>query len=126
MTESKKIKNKNIVYAFWFFLGLFGGHRFYLKQNKDAAVMLRFGLGAVPVWFIYYIIFNNKSHTWFEFITFPFKIPFELRLLGRAGIQELITSIFSVIFLICFVVIIIWWVLDAFRIAGMTEEYNNE
>jgi TM2 domain-containing membrane protein YozV len=58
-------KSVGVAYVLWFFFGGFGAHRFYLKKNKTAAILLlativgavtsMFGvglfiLGAVGIW----------------------------------------------------------------------------
>lgn len=64
-------KSEIVAFALWFFFGVVGGHRFYLKKIPSAIAML-----------------------------------------------ILTCTVFGM------VITVIWWVIDAFLIIGMTKEYN--
>jgi TM2 domain-containing protein len=42
-------KDRRVAYAIWVFLGVFGGHRFYLGDTGRSVAML-FTLGGLGVW----------------------------------------------------------------------------
>ncbi|QGQ46631.1 TM2 domain-containing protein [Metabacillus sediminilitoris] len=46
----KKKKSKGITFLFWFFLGTFGAHRFYLGQTGYAVAMLLLGWATFGIW----------------------------------------------------------------------------
>jgi TM2 domain-containing membrane protein YozV len=53
----KKRKNKGIAYLLWFFLGGFGGHRFYVGDTGIA-------IGMILVWIIGWFTFFIPSIIW--------------------------------------------------------------
>ena len=53
---NQKAKSKIIAYLFWFFLGIFGGHRFYLGDTKRAIFML-ITLGGLGIWALIDVFF---------------------------------------------------------------------
>jgi TM2 domain-containing membrane protein YozV len=48
----KKKKNKTTAYLFWFFLGGFGGHRFYIGDTGLAVAMLLLNWATLGIWAI--------------------------------------------------------------------------
>lgn len=48
----KKKKNKTHAYLFWFFLGGFGGHRFYTGDTGYAIAMLLLNWATFGIWAI--------------------------------------------------------------------------
>lgn len=52
----RKKKSKGAAYAFWFFLGAFGGHRFYSRDTKRAICML-LTLGGLGFWAFFDVFF---------------------------------------------------------------------
>jgi TM2 domain-containing membrane protein YozV len=55
-----KKKSKGIAYALWFFLGLFGGHRFYLGQVGMGLLMLFTGGLFGVLWLIDLFTLSKK------------------------------------------------------------------
>ena len=49
-------KSTGAAYVIWFFLGMLGGHRFYLGRNGSACVMLVFWLIGWVTFFIPWIV----------------------------------------------------------------------
>jgi len=47
---NKRQKSKGIVYALWWFTGIFGGHRFYVGDTGRAIGMLLFGIFTLYIW----------------------------------------------------------------------------
>ena len=50
-------KSEGVAFLLWFFLGLFGAHRFYLKQVASAVIMLVltltfFGIIVTAIWWV--------------------------------------------------------------------------
>lgn len=56
---SKKAKSKTLVYVFWFFLGILGGHRFYLGDTGRGVAML-LTLGGLGIWTLIDVFFIGK------------------------------------------------------------------
>lgn len=55
MVQSEVMKNqksKGIAFALWFFLGVFGAHRFYLGDTGYAVAMLLLGWMTFGIWWI--------------------------------------------------------------------------
>lgn len=46
----KKAKSKTIALLFWWFLGAFGGHRFYTGDTGRALCMMFFGIFTLYIW----------------------------------------------------------------------------
>lgn len=76
-------KSLGLAYALWFFLGVFGAHRFYAGRTGSAVGML---------------------------------------------IITLLSILLSVLLIgiVTFLVISIWWIIDAFLIPGWIRQYNNQ
>lgn len=55
----KKAKSKTTMYLMWFFLGVLGGHRFYLGDIGMGVAML-FTLGGLGVWALIDVFFIGK------------------------------------------------------------------
>jgi len=58
--DNKK-KSKGIAYALWFFLGAFGGHRFYMGNIGYAICMLLFGWATLFLWNFVDVFFIGKG-----------------------------------------------------------------
>ena len=60
----KRGKSKIITYFLWWFLGLFGGHRFYLGNIGYATAMLLAGWLTCGLWWLLDVFFISKRlHT---------------------------------------------------------------
>ena len=46
-------KSVGIAYLHWFFFGLLGGHRFYMKKTGSAVTMLIITVVSIPLTFIF-------------------------------------------------------------------------
>nr|WP_223067363.1 TM2 domain-containing protein [Paenibacillus caui] len=59
-------KNMVVAYVLWYFLGLFGGHRFYLglKGSAIAQLILSLTLIGMAVTGIWWIVDAFLTHTW--------------------------------------------------------------
>jgi len=59
-------KNMVVAYVLWYFLGVFGGHRFYMKKTGSAIAQLILTLTVVGaiVTSIWWIIDAFLLHTW--------------------------------------------------------------
>jgi len=59
-------KNMVVAYILWYFLGVFGGHRFYMKQTGTAVAQLILTLTVIGafVTFIWWVIDAFLLHTW--------------------------------------------------------------
>ena len=75
-------KSTGIAYLLWFFLGVFGGHRFYLGRTGSAVAMLVIYILSLLLLFV------------------------GVGLIGLAAIG-------------------IWWIVDAFLIAGIARDSNQ-
>ena len=88
-------------YLAWFFFGVFGAHRFYLKRVQSASVMLALALGPYVAAFVVGFIFG---------------------LLGQPRTGD--DSVMSNITALCHMVLVGWLIVDIFLIPGMVESYN--
>ena len=76
-----------LAYLLWFFLGTFGAHKFYLRQNGMGILYLALGLvGGATVWFLLGFIFLVPL--WIMMVIDLFTIPARVRyvngrMLGR-------------------------------------------
>lgn len=62
--ESNK-KSTGTAFLFWFFLGGFGGHRFYLERTGSAVTQLILAiLGWTTVWFVVGLVFLVPLGIW--------------------------------------------------------------
>jgi TM2 domain-containing membrane protein YozV len=95
-------RRASMAYVAWFFLGIFGTHRFYLKRVQSASVMLALAVGPYVAAFV---------------------VGFILGLLdlprGDSSLTDAVTAL-------CHMVLAGWMVVDAFLIPGMVEHYNLE
>lgn len=91
-----------LAYVAWFFLGIFGTHRFYLKRWQSASVMLALSVGPYVAVFIYGFI------------------------LGVAGLPRGDGYVQSITTVLCHLVLAGWMVVDLFLIPGLVERYNLE
>lgn len=57
----KRGKNKIITYVLWWFLGIFGGHRFYLGNTGYAVAMLLVGWLTCGIWMLVDVFFIGKE-----------------------------------------------------------------
>lgn len=59
-------KNMVVAYILWYFLGVFGGHRFYMGRTGSAIVMivLFITILGIIVNFIWWVIDAFLLHTW--------------------------------------------------------------
>lgn len=57
----KKKKSKVVMYALWWFTGVFGGHRFYLGDTGVGIAML-LTLGGIGFWALIDIFFIGKRY----------------------------------------------------------------
>lgn len=53
-------KSEGVAYALWFFLGAFGGHRFY-AGNIGMGVAMLLTLGGLGVWALIDVFFIGKA-----------------------------------------------------------------
>ncbi|ASG68379.1 hypothetical protein fh0823_13800 [Francisella halioticida] len=53
LSQQKSSKDIGVAYLLWFFLGYFGGHRFYLGKTKSAIIML---ICSIVSWFLSILI----------------------------------------------------------------------
>ena len=95
-------RRAGMAYVAWFFLGIFGVHRFYLKRVQSASVMLALALGPYVAAFI---------------------VGFILGLLDLPRGDDGLTSAATAL---CHMVLAGWMVVDVFLIPGMVERYNTE
>ena len=58
--ENRK-KSKGIMYALWWFTGVFGGHRFYLG-NIGRAIAMLLTLGGFGLWTLIDVFFIGKRY----------------------------------------------------------------
>lgn len=57
----KRGKSKVLTYFLWWFLGLFGGHRFYLGNIVYAIAMFLFGWMTCGIWWLVDVFFLSKK-----------------------------------------------------------------
>ena len=95
-------KSMVVAYLFLFFLGLLGGHRFYLKQKSIAISMLLITI------FSSLKIFNLFAGYSFE---------------GRIDSASLLIAFVGFIAL---TIIFIWCIVDAFLIPRIVQKYNTD
>jgi len=61
-------KNMVLAYVLWYFLGIFGGHRFYMKKTGSAVAMLILSItlvGMIATW-IWWVVDAFLLHTWIK------------------------------------------------------------
>lgn len=51
-------KDMAIAYVLWYFVGIFGAHRFYMGQNGSGAAMLTLTIVSIPLFFVVIGIFT--------------------------------------------------------------------
>lgn len=81
--ENQK-KSVGIAYAFWFFLGVFGAHRFYAGDTGVGVGML-LTLGGLGVWAFVDVFFIGKRIREFNHTT-------RLEIFARYGLNEVNAS----------------------------------
>ncbi|MFD0714423.1 TM2 domain-containing protein [Paenibacillus sp. GCM10027626] len=59
-------KNMVVAYILWYFLGMFGGHRFYMKKTGSAVAQLILTITLIGsiITFIWWLIDAFLLHTW--------------------------------------------------------------
>lgn len=59
-------KNMAVAYVLWYFLGLVGGHRFYMGKNGTAIVqlILTITIIGIPFTWIWWVVDAFLVHTW--------------------------------------------------------------
>lgn len=59
-------KNMVVAYVLWYFLGIFGGHRFYLgrKGSAIAQLILSLTVFGMAITFIWWLVDAFLVHTW--------------------------------------------------------------
>ena len=97
------MRSVGVAYLFWFFLGIFGAHRFYAGRTESAVTMLIINIGQLVL-----------SCAGMGMIGSGNKDAAEVG--GFLGILP------------CFLgpAIFIWWLVDAFLIPGMIQKYNQQ
>jgi hypothetical protein len=55
-------KSSGVAYLLWFFLGIFGGHRFYLRQNGTAILWLFTGGLFLVGWIVDLFLIPSITH----------------------------------------------------------------
>lgn len=53
LSQQKNSKDIRVAYLLWFFLGYFGGHRFYLGKTRSAIIML---ICSILSWLLFILI----------------------------------------------------------------------
>ena len=74
MAYDAQKKSLAVAYILWWFLGMFGGHRFYLGQTGSAVVMLVVTLVSIPATLIL-IGFVGLLAIWIMWIVDAFTMP---------------------------------------------------
>ena len=59
-------KNMVVAYIMWYFLGIFGGHRFYMKRTGSAIAQLILSITIIGMFatFIWWVVDAFLLHTW--------------------------------------------------------------
>ena len=59
-------KNMLLAYVLWYFLGIIGGHRFYMKKTGSAIAMLILSITVIGLiaTFIWWVVDAFLVHTW--------------------------------------------------------------
>ncbi len=94
-------KNLFVAYFFWFFFGWLGAHRFYLRKTNSAQTMFGISLAS----FLMKLIVLASAYS-----TSPQNEIFIFDIMGIVG----------------FIIIAIWWIGDAFFLAGLVGQHNQE
>ena len=106
--ESQK-KSVGIAYLFWFFLGLFGGHRFYLQKKGTGAAILTITIVSLFLMVISLILMDESS-----FMDESSSQP-----------DDPFAGSFFLGF-ITFLISIIWVLVDAFYLPKIVRIYNDD
>ena len=102
-------KSVGIAYLFWFFLGLFGGHRFYLQKKGTGAAILTITLISIFLMVISLILMDESS--FMDELSSQPDDPFAGSFFGG---------------FITFLISIIWVLVDAFYIPQIVRIYNDD
>ncbi len=95
--EARK-RSMVLAYVAWFFLGVLGAHRLYLKRTRSGAAL--FALTATP-WLLGFIAG-----------------------LTAAGDGTALMAVVTFLSIVWWVIVPLWLLVDAFLIPGMVESYN--
>lgn len=101
-------KSVGIAYLFWFFFGLFGGHRFYLQKKGTGAAILTITIMSLFLMFVSAIFMDESS------------------LMDNSSSQT--DDPFAVSFgfgFITFLISTIWVLVDAFYLPQIVRIYNE-
>lgn len=109
-------KSTGIAYLMWFFLGLFGAHRFYTRAGKTGWWLLLLHVGG---WALLGIAFYTTARTTAETYETLFGVSrmTEMTSYGSGGPLAWIGSTMRS-------VAWVWWLIDIFLVPGLVRSWN--
>lgn len=110
-------KSLGVAYLFWFFLGLFGAHRFYLRAGRTGWWLLALHLGG---WLLMILAFMSSAHVSRESYDTLFGYGSFTSVTSGPGSAPLLwlgNAMRAAAWL--------WWLIDIVLIPGMLRGWNN-
>jgi TM2 domain-containing membrane protein YozV len=110
-------KSMPVAYVLWFFLGLFGAHRFYTRAGKTGWLLLALHVGG---WLLVGIGYYTGAHTETQTVETVFgqstntSISFDGSGGPLAGIGGILRSLAW-----------LWWLVDIVLVPGLVRGWNN-
>lgn len=117
-------KSKAVAYLLWFFFGVFGAHRLYMRQFKSGVVQLLSWVGAMGAWYMTMRPMLDVVAANPEMASNPEdpKVREALAPIMAEAFQS--PAFYAAIALAA--VLTIWWIVDAFLIPGLVRRHNEE
>jgi TM2 domain-containing membrane protein YozV len=109
-------KSLGLAYGLWFFLGLFGAHRFYTRAGKTGWIMLALHVGG---WVLLAIAFYTHSETTTQSYETAFGVGSmtEVTMNGGGGILAVLGQAMRG-------AAWVWWLIDIFLVPGLVRRWN--
>ena len=110
-------KSLGLAYGLWFFLGLFGAHRFYTRAGKTGWIMLALHIGG---WVLLAIAFYTHSETTTQSYETAFGVGSmtETTMHGGGGLLAVLGQAMRG-------AAWVWWLIDIVLVPGLVRRWNT-